>query len=356
MWSAIADLIVERRSQKPKVSAHDLSHELCLLTVEPMPAEAIQQTDEEQCQPESRDRGLVLDLGHDLILAAPFNGEAGSVFLLGPTGRGLGILWSIANTAPQPNDPHDLVGAWKPDRAGEACRDEGTIHKPGSCGPLYASLRLLPPDSSGRPRFYIDAGYAQSAGFTIGKQTTVWTWNKDHAELQWSDWYDYMIDQSQGTAFANGILSVASKSEFQNFYSCGMCAERQVVHEVLIEPTGVRDLGSKSMVPELDLVDTLFSAIIHKRPTSQIASSQVTALLRPQLLHTSAGMLDGSLVTHTATGATVCLDADEIGQFEFTLRRTRDGGYYVSHGRHLDGSAVCSTPAWLPLPSPSEAK
>ncbi len=363
MWSAIAAVIIERRTRDPKLSAAALDHELCLLTAEPMPPEAVAMTAEEQCQPPYNQRSIVLDLGQGLLLVAPFTGEIGTVFLIGPRDGKLAVLWSIADAAPQPHDPHDLVGAWKPDRAGMACRDKGSSHKPGACGPLYAALGLLPPDSNKNPRFYIDAGYSQQMGATIGQQTSIWIWKQNHADLLWSDWYDFMIEQSRGTAFSNGILSVVSKSSFRSFFGCGSCEERQMEHDVLIEPTRIRDLGTHSLVPELDLIDTLFWRVAHGQSTTAIASPKIAAMLRPQLIDTrrqsakidpnffSTGMLGSTVITHTTAGAEICFEADDIGQFKFHLRKALNGGYYITKAVQTQGNYEgCAEPAWLPLP------
>jgi hypothetical protein len=364
LWSAIADFIIERRTRDPKLSAATIDHDLCLLTAKPMPPEAVQMSAEEQCQPDYDRRHIVLDLGQSLLLVAPFTGEIGTVFLIGPRDGNLAVLWSIADASPQPHDTQDLVGAWKPDRAGMACRADGSPHKPGACGPLYASLGLLPPDSDKNPRFYVDAGYSQQIGSTIGKQTSIWTWKQGHAELLWSDWYDFMIDQSRGTDFHDdGILSVVSKASFRSFFSCGMCEERQMERDILVEPTRIRDLGSHSLVPELDLIDTLFFRIAHGQSTTGIAAPKIAAMLRPQLADArkesrkidstwfSTGMLGSTLVTHSNKGAKVCFESDHIGQFRFRFRKTLSGGYYITEAKQSAGKYTdCAEPAWLPLP------
>ena len=362
LWAAIADLVIQRRTVDPKISAIAIDHDLCLLTFEPNPPEAVQVTAEDECRAIDSHRNTVLDLGHDLFLIAPFTGEIGTVFLVGPKGGKLAVLWSIDETAAPSNDPHDLIGAWKPDRDGRNCRDDKSTHKPGACGPLYAALGLLPPDAEHHPRFYIDAGYSQQIRGTIGKQTTIWVWTGAAAELLWSDWHDAMIDQSRGTDFGNGILSVVSKTDYRSFFACGSCEGRQLEHDVLIEPTRIRDLGTHPLVPEVEVIDTLIYRIAHGQSTARLASPKVAALLRRQLRDSktesakiapgwfSIGMMDDWLVTVTSKSTLVCITPDDVGQLTFTLRRTLNGGYFVASVKQNSGDSECASRTWLPDP------
>ena len=83
MWSAVAEFISEERIRDPTISVASLNHSLCLLTVEPLPPEVVQETDEQQCAERRGDATEVVDLGQHLLLVAPSVGESGTVFLLG---------------------------------------------------------------------------------------------------------------------------------------------------------------------------------------------------------------------------------------------------------------------------------
>jgi hypothetical protein len=54
-------------------------------------------------------------------------------------------------------------------------------------------------------------------GATIGKQTSIWRWDGDRAELQWIGSYDFMIDQGNGTSFDEdkGVLTIGQKGDFR---------------------------------------------------------------------------------------------------------------------------------------------
>jgi hypothetical protein len=249
------------------------------------------------------------------------------------------LLWSINTTEAQERDRRDWIGAWKADRAGGACRANGSGHKPGSCGPLYASLGLLPPDADGKPRFYIDAGYAQIMGATVGKQTSVWRWDGYKPELLWIDWHDFMIDQKDGTQFVDGVLSIGEKDEFRTFYGCGSCEARQMLRRLKITSNNVEDLGKVSTTPELDLVDELFWRLANDRLTADIASPQVSQLLKPQILAAklesekitpqffTIGMLGDVFVNRTDNNEYLCFTVDgDIGQLYFILQNLPNKG------------------------------
>jgi hypothetical protein len=362
MWSAVADFIAVQTNANPNISAAALNHSLCLLTVEPMPREAVQESDEEQCESRRGDANEVVELGPHLLLVAPSTGETGTVFVLGERDGKSAVLWSITNTAPQRLDPHDLIGAWKANRAGEACYPKQPPDKEGGCGPLYASVGALPPDEKGRPRFYVDAGYSQGMGATIGKQTSVWRWDGNHAELEWIELYEFMIDQGIGASFDEdkGTLVIGQKGEFRTMYDCGSCIERPMVRRLLVTKSGVEDLGVRSLVPEMDAIDDFLWRLSHGRSTASVASSQAVSQVRRQVWQAtqesqkidptfySVGMVS-DLTRLTKTGAEVCLEADDLGVLIVQMRRTADGGYFITHIDEPGGAAAgCLSQALSP--------
>ncbi len=263
MWADSADATIDFLASNPNASPADLRQFLCKL--EP---EAYQCNHAGASTPDEVDTtNDVIQLSPGTLAISQFDGEVGTVFVLGPKNGKPALLWTISSALAQPTDKLGLIGAWRPERAGSLCRVTGTHFKPGQCGPLYASLGRLPPDAEGNPRFYIDAGYAQGMGATIGKQATVWRWNGNAAELLWEDWYDFMIDQSGDVSFENGILTFEQKDYFRTFFACGGCEERQELRRLRLMPSGVEDLGKVSKTPELDLIDELIWRIAKHRPT-----------------------------------------------------------------------------------------
>jgi hypothetical protein len=339
MWSAVAAFVIAERERNPGISTAALSHALCVLTVEPMPPGAVQGTAEQQCAERGGDAHEVTDLGQHLLLVAPSIGESGTVFLLGERDGKSAVLWSIANAGPQRLDPRGLIGAWKAERASGTCREKTSEKDWETCGPLYASVGPLPPDEKGRTRFYVDAGYEQSMGATIGKQTSIWTWDGDRAELEWIGLYAFMADQGIGTSFDEdkGTLVIGQKGSFRTMFDCGSCIERPMEQRVLVTKAGVEDLGVRSLVPEMDAIDEFFWRLSHGLPTASVASLQAVHLLRSQVGQAtresrkadktfySVGMVS-DVTRLTKAGAEVCMEADELGALKVQMQRTVDGG------------------------------
>lgn len=345
MWRATSDAVINLLVQQPGATTQQISLVLCKLDGP--------STD---CKGNNGPVPDVIQLGPQLFVAALFSGEVGTVFVVGPRNGKPTLLWSIEDAAPQPADPRGLLGAWKLDRAGGKCRDTNSEHKPGTCGPLYAALGLLTPDANGYPRFYISAGYAQIMGATIGKQASVWRWAGDRADLLWIDWYDFMIDQRLGDHFKDGILSFGEKEEFRSFFACGSCDGRAVVQRLRITPNGIDNLGKQSTMPELDLIDELFWRLSEGRSTADIATPQVSQLLRPQIVDAkreshkiephffSVGMLDDFSIHRSAQGTKVCFTADgDVGRLYFNLEKAANGKRRITHVAQPTGNyGVCA--------------
>ena len=353
MWRSAGEAVAEVLDGNAKATAKEIDEALC--------REKVQAG---ECDEQIRPEHDALPLGHALYAVAVGTRTGGTVLVLGPKDGKYQQLWTLSKaTVGRGQDAQDLVGAWRAERTGMACRADGSGHKPGSCGPLYADLGLLPPDAQGRARFYIDAGYEQEIGLTIGKQTSVWRWDGDHAELLWIDWYDVMIDQENGTSFdqEKGTLHIGQKGEFRTMFSCGSCIDRPLDERLLLTKDGVLNLGVRSLVPELDRIDDLFWRMARRKSTKGVASAQVVAALRGEIRAAkresntidpawfSVGMIGASTVTMTPAGAKVCVEADEAGTLHFSLRRTRDGGYFIEHVAGGENGEECASGTFLPL-------
>jgi hypothetical protein len=182
-----------------------------------------------------------------------------------------------------------------------------------------------------------------------------------------------MIDQGMGTSFDEdkGTLVIGQKGEFRSFYDCGQCIERPLEQRVLVTKLGVEDLGVRSLAPEMDAIDEFLWRLSHGLPTSGAASTQAAQLLRSQVLESthesrkidktfySVGMVS-DVTRLTKTGAEVCVDSDDLGVLIVQMRRTADGGYFITHIAQPGGdAAACPSPAFYPPPpettSPSRA-
>jgi hypothetical protein len=202
-------------------------------------------------------------------------------------------------------------------------------------------------------------------GATIAKQTSIWSWDGDHAELQWIDRYEFMIDQGIGTGFDEdkGTLVIGHKGEFRTMPDCGGCIERPMEQRVLVTKSGIEDLGIHSLVPEMDAIDEFLWRLSHRTSTVSIASTQAANLLRAQVVDAtqesrkidpafySVGMVS-DVTRFTKTGAEVCMEADELGKLVVELRRTSDGGYFITHiTQPIDKEFACPGPAFYPPPA-----
>jgi hypothetical protein len=339
MWSSSAGAAIQLLSRNTQASAKDIHLLLC--GIDP---------DADTCTLQNKPAENVLELGPNLFAMSQFTGEAGTVFVVGPSRSGPSLLWSINASQPSEVDPRGLLGAWRADRAGESCRSENSRHPPGTCGPLYASLGPLPADKDGKQRFYVNAGYAQMMGATIGAQTSIWRWDGDNATLLWIDWYDIMIDQKLGTSFADGILGIAEKDEFRSFFSCGSCEARQMLHRLRITSSGIEDLGKASTTPELDLIDELFWRLANHKPTADIASEKVARLLEPQIADAaedskkidpkwfSTGMLGEISIKRIGNIEHLCFTVDgDMGRLYFTIEKKQDKKAMLSEVKQQSG-------------------
>src|SRR5581483_7656372 len=99
------------------------------------------------------------------------------VFILALSRGRYAVSWSIDQ--PDNHDPtlHDVIDAWRADRAHHGGPGPYLIAF-GAASPLIsASLTALPPHASGAARFLIDGFSAQEGGTTVGEQASVWQWD-----------------------------------------------------------------------------------------------------------------------------------------------------------------------------------
>lgn len=384
MWSAVADLALAVLRSKPDTTAEALAHSLTALEPKPDP----------RFGPQISASAVKLDHG---IFAVAFNDDAaGTIFILGPqrvetptdaptqaeSGARTGtsknpesaavvqasaaqslasqplVLWSLSAPADQPGDAAGLLRAWQVARQGEACREphHGGNHD-GTCGPLTATLTALHEDSAGHARFLLDATYSQDMGATFGKQTSIWAWDGAQPHLLWINLYAINAEQPFDMRYTDGLLEIGEKAQFQSFFACGSCDGRQLIHAVRLTGTGVQDLGTRSSVPELDALDTLFSTLagpgaVAGAPAEALASPAVLATLRPLLAKAlltksiltrskadsakvspeffSLGMLQDSTVHRRGGVSDVCLIIDRLGCLNATLEGRADQLYVSS--------------------------
>jgi hypothetical protein len=274
-----------------------------------------------------------LRLNDDAVVAvAP--GPIGNVFIVARSDGRFHLAWNTAQTQDATGEEANILAAWLPENARRGDRGPYWAAS-GSAGSVIPRLGVLPSDAHGRPRFYIDGAYAQSAGGTIGAQMSVWLWDGTTARPQIARTYALMVDQAVGARVEGDQLLVQEKKFFRTFFGCGMCEERQTDWTVRLAPDGVEDLGEESRVPELDVVDELLFRVIHDQPAIDVAAPSAIEFAKRMVEEArtaipdadweefpSLGMIDEWAVW--SSGRILCLSLDLAGSILFTL--TRAGG------------------------------
>ena len=261
----------------------------------------------------------------------------GNVFIVSKSGDDYRVAWSTAQMQEARGESADVLAAWRAENARFGGRGPYWVAS-GSAGSVQpARLGILPADVNGHPRFYIEGIYAQGAGGTVGAQISLWVWDGVTARPQLTRDYAVMIDQKVGTRMEGDLLKVQQKKFFRALSACGECEERQTDWIVRITPDGMKALGEKSLVPDLDAVDELFYRVINGKPASDIAA--------PSAIEAAKGIVDsvrteesekewekfpnlGMIVEQSALknqgGEVLCLGLDFDGTNKFKLRSAGD--------------------------------
>ena len=269
------------------------------------------------------------------LLTAP--GPIGNVFIVTKRGGHFYLAWSIAQPQQGSGRQAGVLAAWRAENARHGRRGPYWA----ASGPVHPGLGKLPSDVHGHPRFYIDGIYAQSAGGTVGAQTTLWLWDGSTARPLLAREYTLMIDSSAGTRLEGDLLKVQQKKFFRSFFSCGACEERQTDWIVRITPEGLKVLGEKVVTPELDAVDELFYRIIHGRPVSELGSPAALATAE-RIVHDaraeqsakqwkqfpSLGMMNWTL-SKGRVEETLCLTTDDTGANVFRMKAAGDRFFII---------------------------
>lgn len=253
-------------------------------------------------------------LGHDTFAVLASYPQSATFFVVAKSG----VLWNIKDVAVQHYAKRDEIGYWV------------WIEFPFGDGPMIGRIGPLPPTRSGHARFYVNGEGAALAGGTYRKQISVWEWDGHTAvpEVIKSYWVSVQTDANELT---NGEFRIPMKGQYKTFYSCGQCPEPRVTWTLRVTPDGVRDLGRKHAVPELQRLDELFARFLHRRSTSDLASPRVAAALHKYLSDAEGDSL-GMLGSWGLEANTLEFAADHLdcGRLRFTVE-TRPKGLYFSN-------------------------
>jgi hypothetical protein len=228
--------------------------------------------------------------------------------------------------------PRELA-AWRDDRATANCREHRSQAEWLMCGPLAPELALLPNETDGSRRFVLVGRYVKGAGATDAYQVSIWRWTGRKAEPLLAYTLDQMADEPVIIKTGPGKLVLHAKSEFKRMFACGGCSGRQVEVDFDLPAHGAKFAGTRSLVPELDLVDDLYDRLFRSESPNRLATpSVVTALARTVRstrqdarklkLTPSLGMLMSWKSGERDGASTLCLSTDRLNAPQlFTLDR-----------------------------------
>lgn len=294
-------------------------------------------------------------IGSDLYAVSAGYGEIGTVFFVEKRRGIYAVVWGIRHVPAPYIAKFPTLAAWSTDHARDPCnlgKEDGSGWD--LCGPIHGDVALLPPNSTGRTRFFIDATYAQAASETVAGQVSIWTWDGRAATPLFAKTYGYTLEDVD-VHLSGSVLTVRVKDEYKMFYSAGCCAGRELDWTVRIGPDRVDDLGMRPLIPELDAIDDLLFRVWHRQPTAAIAAPKVVATLTTLMKAQQArgdfdpkfpmfGMFGGSSVRRGPQDTLVCLatDNDDAPLLAFHMTHT-DKGYFLTDASKVFGSANCPT-------------
>jgi len=298
-WRIIGDWTALYLASHPNASARDI-------------VDAVRQLDGIEAQ--------VVPLDRDAWAVSASYIHGGTFFVVAHDG----VRWSIKDLAARHS--RDEIGNWVSYRVG------------WGDGPLVGIVGHLASNKNGRPRFYVDATAAAAAGGTFRKQISVWEWDGRTASPSFIRSYWVSLD-TPPNAFSDRLITIHAKGEFKSFSSCGACTEPEVVWQIHATPGGVTNTQPEFVDKELKACDELWDAVIHRRPTRDIASPNVIAILRkivPSSPDHNLGMLMKHEVTHSKGRTILTLSTNNLpcSSIRFEIEE-RHGVAYFSDARTL---------------------
>jgi hypothetical protein len=141
------------------------------------------------------------------------------------------VQWDIQSAAQSHVAERDEIGNW----AGDS--------------PLLPAIGIATPSRDGHPRFYVNATAAEGGG-TYARQISVWEWNGREALPLFIKTFPASVETGADD-LRPGLLTLHTKGTFKTFFSCGTCAEPEMLWRIEITPDGIRHLDAKDLVPEL---------------------------------------------------------------------------------------------------------
>lgn len=257
----------------------------------------------------SRDRGELevsaLSLaGDDFALTLQY-GEVGTVFIVGRIATRHAVKWSITSSATD-----DELACWRPR---------------SDCGPMYGALLRLPDIVDGERRFVVDANVAGN-GFTVGAQTSIWSWNGHRARLLAVDEHAQMIDDPRDIELRGDLLVVPEKEQLDAFLTGGSSPDPRGEWTAQLTASGAVDRGHRWFEPEVRWANEFFAAVENRRSTERLAAPEVRRTL--DAMHEEFGgfLFEYSVASQPAHTLRLVL---EQGTFTFTFDAARKDLYAI---------------------------
>jgi hypothetical protein len=254
-------------------------------------------------------------LGHGEVLVSASRGQMANVFILGSGAGGYRARWSISAPQPRLNRTADrAISFWRADIQNGHC-DEAHCRMMGT-----SNVERLPTAANGAARFSIDAGYAQEAGGTVGRQVSLWSWQGGHARPLLVHDYALGVDDGSTGGLRGSVLHVTSKGEWDTLFACGSCAGRSTDLRFAIEPNRVRMLAPVSRTAEIDLVDRVYTRVLAHQSVGALASPAALRVIRSRLADADlTEMVMGWARWRTHGQRWACLALDGVSPIAFAL-------------------------------------
>jgi|GEM_PF-2139970 len=292
---------------------------------------------------------LQKDVSATALLLAPMtylvgtnDRQVGTFFVVSQRNGKFTIVWSVEQSGSKP-----WIAASEP-----RCLK---TPEPDQCRQLWPfEFDLLARGANGQVRFAVQANYLQWMGGTTGQQLSVWSWNGAAAAAQFTGDFAVYLDQPVGTRIDGNIIQIRYKDSWKTLFSCGGCEGYQRDWSLRLTPTGVTDLGRRSVVPELEAADEAFDAMIHHRNADRFAAAEAQKVIRRELgLSTKAnevaslGMLLEWSLARVGGRSQLCLAADGLGATLRIKMVSRDGRSYLNEVRRGAPGESCPKQARL---------
>ena len=271
----------------------------------------------------------VLPLGPRTMLVSATVGNAfGTIFIVDGTDGPFRPLWSIRRRAGREAFP--VLDAWTARAAAGTCREGVSDSDELRCGTLGGTAKRLADDAQGRPRFYVEAWYAEAAGNTEAKQLSFWTWTGKTAEPQFAATFGANLD-GEPTRLDGALLKVRVGENYRMIAPWWDHLERALDWVFRVGPERIDDLGKTPVSPavEVDAVDEVLFRVAHHLPADDLAARDVRAMVAKIVDDArqeskgdepSLGMAGSPTVRRVDGRSLVCLPSEEdAGNLTFTL-------------------------------------